>query len=813
MKLRYAFVGLLLMALALTVAVQGQMATTRRHYQFQIVDQFSKTVTDSCTMVVYVAGGAAETVYSSRQGAAIGSNLTAQTDGLFDFWTDETSVDIQITNNVSGGVMKASSLTVTDHLIMMSTSLYVAASGLTTTTITATGTITGVAANWTGDHNFGVDKTGVDVTFYGDTTTNYILWDGSADTLYLFDADVHLDDESNLIFGTGTDFWIECDTANTLEFLATNTDEQGAVVLGSDEEGVDLKAYAATTGDFMLWDASDENLEFVEAGIMFDQTNVDYTWAAASDAFSLTATDHSSAAYTIGSVVTTNGLDLIWQHHTTGDTVKFDAGAAQGICTFTDVDLQLDDDATLRLGSDAGGDFTLAGTSNTLTVTPKVAGNDIKFGATAGTLCPDIYWYADGTGTYVMFDEELQKVVWEGVDLHVNDTDILSFGDDTDFKMVGTDNTLTITPLVAGDDIKFGATAGTYCPDIYWYADGTGTYVMFDEENQKVTWEGVDLFMMDDDYISFGDVSDFTMRSVTAKTLDILPLADTDDYAVNIGVDESGVDVNFFGTTASDGLFWDGGADSLTVTHDFTLFTCAEAAANQFKVDATGTHAGNNVINLETTDGGILFNADGAANGDITLESADDVILTVASVVAVTTSGAEADQFKVDATGTHAGNVINLETTDGGILLNADGATNGDITIDARGTITTYGHVTQDGRVTENHSTSHTLTSPTDIGTLITVDTAAVVITLPAVGAGAQYTVMNIGADGTEIHVDVNANDLIAGGCGFAAALDDGDKLTNTGATANKGDYVKLGYFDATGWYIIEMVGIWADGG
>lgn len=136
-----------------------------------------------------------------------------------------------------------------------------------------------------------------------------------------------------------------------------------------------------------------------------------------------------------------------------------------------------------------------------------------------------------------------------------------------------------------------------------------------------------------------------------------------------------------------------------------------------------------------------------------------------------------------------------------------------DVDLNVQGGAKLEGALYSVSRKVENHSANHTLTSPTDIGTLITVDTADVVITLPAVGAGATYTVMNIGADGTEIHVDVAAADLIAGGCGFAAALDDGDKLTNTAATADYGDYVTLSYFDATGWYITDMVGTWADGG
>ncbi len=136
-----------------------------------------------------------------------------------------------------------------------------------------------------------------------------------------------------------------------------------------------------------------------------------------------------------------------------------------------------------------------------------------------------------------------------------------------------------------------------------------------------------------------------------------------------------------------------------------------------------------------------------------------------------------------------------------------------DVDLNMQGGAKVEGALYHVSRKIENHSTSHTLTSPTDIGTLITVDTNAVEITLPPVAAGATYTIMNIGTSGAcQIHVVPDLNDLIAGGCGFAAALDDQDKLTNTLGTQEYGDYVTLSYFDGTGWYITDMVGTWADG-
>ena len=60
-------------------------------------------------------------------------------------------------------------------------------------------------------------------------------------------------------------------------------------------------------------------------------------------------------------------------------------------------------------------------------------------------------------------------------------------------------------------------------------------------------------------------------------------------------------------------------------------------------------------------------------------------------------------QFKVDTTGVIAGFAIVLETTDGGVQINADGAANGDITIDAADVFTL---ITPDPIVIEGDATS-----------------------------------------------------------------------------------------------------------
>ena len=304
--------------------------------------------------------------------------------------------------------------------------------------------------------------------------------------------------------------------------------------------------------------------------------------------------------------------------------------------------------------------------------------------------------------------------------------------------------------------------------DIKFWGDTAGNYMMWDQSEDELVFEDAIIVLNEGSTLIFqgiDDATDWAVNCDTTDRLDLIPILTTDTAIIGVG----------------------------DAAHTSDLLWYTKTAASIINIDASG-----DLMFFDGVD--VRFN--------------DDDVLSFSDTAEITmTFGESADDFKIDCTRTVAGNALILETTDGGVFINADGATNGDITIDARGTITTVGQVTQDGRITENHSASYTLTSPTDIGTLITVDTAAVVITLPAVAVGETYTIMNIGPDGTEIHVDVNDDDWIAGGCGLAAALDAGDKLTNTGATANKGDYVTLTYFSADGWAVTEQVGVWADGG
>jgi hypothetical protein len=99
----------------------------------------------------------------------------------------------------------------------------------------------------------------------------------------------------------------------------------------------------------------------------------------------------------------------------------------------------------------------------------------------------------------------------------------------------------------------------------------------------------------------------------------------------------------------------------------------------------------------------------------------------------------------------------------------------------------------------------------TDSGKIIYIDTTTVVAALTAIAtllSGFEVTIVNAGLSGAcLIEVDPNGSEVMSGGCGLAAGSG-GQKLSNTAATAKRGDYVKLAG-NATGFSIISMRGTW----
>lgn len=207
---------------------------------------------------------------------------------------------------------------------------------------------------------------------------------------------------------------------------------------------------------------------------------------------------------------------------------------------------------------------------------------------------------------------------------------------DGDFKFSSdSSNLLTIDVVVAGTGEVAVGNDGDDVP-WKWYAETASDWVYFNVD--EVEFEDVVLQMMDATQVQYGDSDDFFMHA-TNQAFTFGTLTSDETSAWNFGADTDGDDLKFFGATTAEYWLWDASADSILPVCGNALYTMTDAEADQFKVNATGTVAGD-AINFETTDGGIMLNADGGSNGDIELNSEDDIILTTAGKLTITNTEA-----------------------------------------------------------------------------------------------------------------------------------------------------------------------------
>jgi len=297
------------------------------------------------------------------------------------------------------------------------TTAYVGSVNIAEPNITATGTVTnaftvriagapteGSTTNYAlwvdagatqldGALSVGVDGTGADVTFYGDTSGKQALWDQSEDTL-------QLNDNTNLTFGTGADADIFYDGTD-LNISPAVVGSGDIVVNGASIEFADSEGVTLGTGKDATIQYDGSNLVISPAAVGSGDVSISGGGIKLADSESLTLGTGSDATVTFdatNTVLATAG-SFVLQTNGTTEHVRVDTGG------------------TLYLNDDANGKMTQGITINQAANDNNaidLKSSDVNHGRTGHAETDTYFSLAKYDGNkggilqYVMMDNEAQ---------------------------------------------------------------------------------------------------------------------------------------------------------------------------------------------------------------------------------------------------------------------------------------------------------------------------------------------------------------------------------------------------------------------
>jgi len=244
----------------------------------------------------------------------------------------------------------------------------------------------------------GVDGTGLDVKFFGDTSGAYMLWDESADDLVLAGA-------------AGIDLAGDIDVDGTANLDAVDIDGavqiDNTVTVGVNDTGYDVKFFGATSGAYMLWDESTDDLILAGAAKLYlydaaggeniSSDGTDLTIASGA-ALNLTATTDVVIPANVG--VTFGSGEKI-EGDSTDLTIT--SGAKINLTATSDVVIPANVGVTFGSGEKIEGDST------DLTVT---SGGAINLTATTDVVIP--------SSVGIQFGGASEKIEGDGTDLTIS---------------------------------------------------------------------------------------------------------------------------------------------------------------------------------------------------------------------------------------------------------------------------------------------------------------------------------------------------------------------------------------------------------
>lgn len=302
-------------------------------------------------------------------------------------------------------------------------------------------------------------------------------------------------------YGDDDDFIVNAGTvANRLTFTPIANDSE--LWIGTTGMVSDLLLWGDTSGRDLMWDASDNRLEFDDDAILGIGAGND--WVISHSGGTTTATGaltHASAqTFDTDLLFTGNAYNVEWDN--SSDTLHFL------------------DSAELGLGgaSAADGDVIFKHNGTDFTLTTIRASEPFKIGGTTNGF--DITYYFATAGT-VALDHDAD-IFWVSDDMFIGWGNVTTDPDITIEWDTGGTDALLIEGKTADTEIKIGYSTNL---NLGVYGATNSAYVLFDTDSgaYKVIYEGFDQRFMADDVLEFGDDANSTITwDDTAEALEIV---------------------------------------------------------------------------------------------------------------------------------------------------------------------------------------------------------------------------------------------------------------------------------------------------
>ncbi len=422
---------------------------------------------------------------------------------------------------------------------------------------------------------FGEDDEGVDVKFYGETSSGYMLWDESEDDLLfeggaglvMNEGDIKIGDTDFINFGDENDMTLSWD-ANSFNIIPKA--DNANIEFGSGTLAVDVKFFGTTSTTFMQWDSANDKLTFDKADIALGDTdfikfgdNADITLEWDADSFNIVGTS-GNADVELG---TANIPLKVKFFGTSGGSDYMQWVSSGSELVFSGSDISMADNDHLYLGSSGDVDMYFNG-ANDFYILPATDVDNLYLGSTGGDYSWDVIWTGTTGSNTVTFGGASDDVTFTNIDLVLGDSSELQLGDGSsgDWRLYFDAAQLMLEPVTAGDhaDFYIGSTGGSLSVDMTWFGDAGTNYVLFDSSNNLLQLEDVDILLGDDDELRFGSTgAGDIVIDFDGTELNVIPAADgTDIFFGSSGGDYS-LDLKWFGSTGADYVLFDSANNAL----------------------------------------------------------------------------------------------------------------------------------------------------------------------------------------------------------------------------------------------------------